>query len=238
MRALCRKGFIKSTRHKVNTHPTLTSNIIHASNNTIHQSYTLQTLMYTLFIHTHAYIKNPSSSMNAYTCSKKKATQSSWTESTTLSHCPLPRQRRQMLSPSPTRLPLRSPYAGRDDAGELFNSSLSCFTPLRRMARQGRDVRCADLGYGSACIYSLHAYITRGLLLLGRKREGVSLTLSPSVNVDEEYSTRVEDGEEMLIHQSKSLPASFLLPLSLSQTLNNTQNTEKQKSLSRFLAQL
>ena len=101
------QGLIKSTRHKVNINPTLTSNIIHASNNTIHQSYTLQTLMYTLFIHTHAYIKNPSSSMNAYTCSKKKATQSSWTESTTLSHCQYPRQWCQMLSPSPTCLPLR-----------------------------------------------------------------------------------------------------------------------------------
>ena len=174
--------------------------------------------MYTLFIHTHAYIKNSSSSMNAYTCSKKKATQSSWTESTTLSHCPDPRQRRQMLSPKPV-----SPYAGRDDAGELFNSSPSCFTPLHRKARQGRDVRCGDLGYGRACIYSLHAYTTRGLLLLGRKREGVSLTLSPSVeSIDEEYSTLVEGGEEMLIHQSKSLPASFLLPLSLSHTLSNT----------------
>ena len=144
-----------------------------------------------------------------------------------------------MLSPSPTRLPLRiSTYAGRDDAGELFNSSPSCFTPLHRKARQGRDVRCGDLDYGRACIYSLHAYTTRGLLLLGRKREGVSLTLSPSVDesIDEEYSMRVEGGEEMLIHQSKSLPASFLPPLSLSHTHSNTQNTEKQKSLSRFLA--
>ena len=142
------------------------------------------------------------------------------------------------VKPFSHRLPLRivSPYAGRDDAGELFNSSPSCFTPLCKKARQGRDVRCWNLGYGRACIYSLHAYTTRGFLLLGRKREGVSLTLSPSI--DDEYSMRIEGGEEMLIHQSKSIPASFLLPLSLSHTLSNTQNTEKQKILSRFLAQL
>ena len=41
----------------------------------------------------------------------------------------------------------------------------------------------------------IHAYTTRGLLLLGRKREGVSLTLSPLVeSIDKEYSTRVEGG--------------------------------------------
>ena len=79
----------------------------------------------------------------------------------------------------------------------------------------------------------IHAYTTRGLLLLGRKREGVSLTLSPSVD---EYFTRVEGGEEMLLHYSKRLPASLLLPLSLSHTLSNTQRNREQKSSSHFLA--
>ena len=84
----------------------------------------------------------------------------------------------------------------------------------------------------------IHAYTTRGLLLLGRKREGVSLTLSPSVDsVRDECSTHVEGGDdEILLHYSKRLPARLLLPLSLSHTLSNTQRIEKQRKLSRFLS--
>ena len=84
---------------------------------------------------------------------------------------------------------------------------------------------------------SLHAYTTRGLLLLGRKREGVSLTLSPSVDsVRDEHSTRIEGGDEMLLHYSKRLPASLLLPLSLSHILSNTQRKQRTGKLSRFLS--
>ena len=73
--------------------------------------------------------------------------------------------------------------------------------------------------------------------MLGRKREGVSLTLSPSVDsVDDKYFTRVEGGEEMFLYYSKRLPASLLLPLSLFHTLTNTQRNKEQKSSSRFLA--
>ena len=83
----------------------------------------------------------------------------------------------------------------------------------------------------------IYTYTTRGLLLLGRKREGVSLTLSPSVDfVRDECSTRVEDGDAMLLHHSELLSASLLLPLSLPHTLSNTQRTEKQRKLSRFLS--
>ena len=73
--------------------------------------------------------------------------------------------------------------------------------------------------------------------MLGRKREGVSLTLSPSVDsVRDECSTRVEDGDAMLLHHFERVSASLLLPLSLSHTLSNTQRTEKQRKLSRFLS--
>ena len=84
---------------------------------------------------------------------------------------------------------------------------------------------------------AVHAYTTRGLLLLGRKREGVSLTLSPSVDsVRDEHSTRVEGGDAMLLHYSKRLSASLLLPLSLSHTLRNTQRNREQRKLSRFFS--
>ena len=81
----------------------------------------------------------------------------------------------------------------------------------------------------------VHAYTTRGLLLLGRKREGVSLTLSPSVDsVRDEHSTRVEGGDEKLLHYSERLPASLLLPLSLPHTLSNTQRIENREALHVF----
>ena len=77
----------------------------------------------------------------------------------------------------------------------------------------------------------IYTYTTRGLLLLGRKREGVSLTLSPSVDpVRDEHSTRVEDGDAMLLHHSERLSTSLLLPLSLSHTLSNTQKNREQRS--------
>ena len=83
----------------------------------------------------------------------------------------------------------------------------------------------------------IHAYTTRGLLLLGRKREGVSLTLSPSVDsVRDEHSTRIEGGDEKLLHYSERLPASLLLPLSLPHTLSNTHREKAQRSSSRFFS--
>ena len=126
-------------------------------------------------------------------------------------------QEEMMRESSLTHLPLASPpYAGRLGKEEMI-----------------------DAGTWAMAVHaytSLHAYTTRGLLLLERKREGVSLTLSPSVR--DECSTRVEGGDEMLLHYSKSLPASLLLPLSLSHTLtNNTQRNIEQKNSSRFLAQ-
>ena len=84
---------------------------------------------------------------------------------------------------------------------------------------------------------SVHTFTTRGLLLLGRKREGVSLTLSPSVDsVRDECSTRVEGGDAMLLHHSEHLSASLLLPLSLSHTLSNTPREKAQRSSSRFFS--
>eukprot|EP00250_Pteridium_aquilinum_P001253 c11464_g2_i1 orf=261-494(+) len=48
--------------------------------------------------------------------------------------------------------------------------------------------------------------------------------LSPTIeSVDVGYSALVEDGEEMLNHQSECLPASSLLPLFLSRTHRYTQ---------------
>ena len=114
-----------------------------------------------------------------------------------------------MRESSLTYLSLASPpYAGRLHKGEMI-----------------------DAGTWAMAVHAytfIHAYTTRGLLLLGRKREGVSLTLSPSVDsVRDECSMRVEGGDAMLLHYSELLPASLLLPLSLSHTLSNTQNTEK-----------
>ena len=116
-----------------------------------------------------------------------------------------PTQEEMMRESSLTHLPLASPpYAGRLGKEEMI-----------------------DAGTWAMVVHaytSLHAYTTRGLLLLGRKREGVSLTLSPSVDsVRDEHSTRVESGDAMLLHYSERLPASLLLSLSLSHTLSNTQ---------------
>ena len=109
------------------------------------------------------------------------------------------------------------PYAGRLSKGEII-----------------------DAGTWAMAVHAytfIHAYTTRGSLLLGRKREGVSLTLSPSVDpVRDEHSTRVEDGDAMLLHHSERLSASLLLPLSLSHTLSNTQREKAQRSSSRFLS--
>ena len=129
-------------------------------------------------------------------------------------------QEEMMRESSLTHLSLASPpYAGRLHKGEMI-----------------------DAGTWAMAVHAytfIHAYTTRGLLLLGRKREGVSLTLSPSVDsVRDEHSTRVEGGDEMLLHYSKRLPASLLLPLSLSHTLSNTQRNREQKSSSRFLAKM
>ena len=83
----------------------------------------------------------------------------------------------------------------------------------------------------------IHAYTTRGSLLLGRKREGVSLTLSPSVDsVRDECSMRVEGGDAMLLHYSECLPASLLLPLSFPHTLSNIHREKAQRSSSRFFS--
>ena len=121
-----------------------------------------------------------------------------------------------MRESSLTHLSLASPpYAGRLGKGEII-----------------------DAGTWAMAVYAytfIHTYTTRGLLLLGRKREGVSLTLSPSVDsVRDEHSTRVEGGDEMLLHYSKRLPASLLLPLSLSHTLNNPQRKQRTEKLLTF----
>ena len=127
-------------------------------------------------------------------------------------------QEEMMRKSSLTHLPLASPpYAGRLGKVEMIDAAGTWAMAVHAYT-------------------SLHAYTTRGLLLLGRKRERVSLTLSPLV--DDEYSTRVEGGEEMLLHYSKRLPASLLLPLSLSHTLINTLRNREQKSSSRFLAKM
>ena len=109
------------------------------------------------------------------------------------------------------------PYAGRLSKGEII-----------------------DAGTWAMAVHSyifIHAYTTRGLLLLGRKREGVSLTLSPLVDsVRDECSPRVEGGDAMLLHYSECLPTSLLLPLSLSHTLSNTQRKQRTGKLSRFLS--